>query len=57
MEKRIDNPRGRLARLLQYTTGNAKEMIKHCVQEAPTIGYEHAKKILVENMEIYTMLW
>ena len=57
MEKRIDNPRGRLARLLQYTTGNAKEMIKQCVQEAPTIGYEHAKKILVENMEIYTMLW
>ena len=47
VEKRIDNAKGRLARLLQYTSGNAKEMIKHCVQEPPTIGYQHAKKILV----------
>ena len=47
MEQRIDDPRGRLARLLKYTSGNAKEMIKHCVQEPPTMGYQHAKKILV----------
>ena len=49
VEKRIDDPRGRLARLLKYTSGNAKEMIKHCVQEPPTMGYQHAKKILVEK--------
>ena len=24
-------------------------MIKHCVQEPPTMGYQHAKKILVEK--------
>ena len=24
-------------------------MIKHCVQEPPTLGYQHAKKILVEK--------
>ena len=39
VEKRIDDPRGRLARLLKYTSGNAKEMIKHCVQESPTMCY------------------
>ena len=33
VEQRIDDPRGRLARLLKYTSGNAKEMIKHCVQK------------------------
>ena len=49
VEKRIDNLRGRLARLLQCTIGNAKEMIKHCVQEPPTVCYEHAKKILMEK--------
>ena len=49
VEKRIDDPRGRSARLLKYTSGDAKEMIKYCVQEPPTMGYQHAKKILVEK--------
>ena len=31
VEKIIDNPTGRLAGLLKYTSRNAKEMIKHCV--------------------------
>ena len=31
VEKTIDDPRGRLAGLLKYTSRNAKEMIKHCV--------------------------
>ena len=49
VKKRIYDPQGeRLARLLKYTIGNVKEMIKHCVQE-PTMGYQHAKKILVEK--------
>ena len=49
VEKRIDDPRGRLARPLKYASGNSKEMIKHCVQEPPVMGYQHAKKILVEK--------
>ena len=49
VKKRIYDPQGeRLARLLKYTIGNVKEMIKHCVQE-PTTGYQHAKKILVDQ--------
>ena len=49
VEREIDDPRGKLARLLKYTSGNAKEMIRHYVQEPPTMGYQHAKKILVEK--------
>ena len=32
VEKRIDDPRGRLERLLKCTSANAKEMIKHCTR-------------------------
>ena len=45
VEKRIDDSRGRLTRLLKYTSVNAKEMIKHCVQEPSTVGYQHGEKI------------
>ena len=38
VEKRIDDPRRRLARLLKYKSGNTKEMIKYCVQEPSTMG-------------------
>ena len=31
-------------------------MIKHCLQEPQTMGYQHAKKILVENREIHTVM-
>ena len=48
-EKRIDDSRGRLARLVKYTSANAKEMIKHCAQEPPGMGYQYPKMILVEK--------
>ena len=32
VEKRIDNPRGRLTRLIRYTKGDHKDMIQHCLQ-------------------------
>ena len=31
VESKIDDPRGCLARLIKYTKGEAKELIKHCV--------------------------
>ena len=49
VEKRIDDLRGRSARLLKYTSFNPKDMIKHCLQELPTMSYQHTKKILVEK--------
>ena len=32
VEKKIDDQRGRLTRLIQFTTGEAKETIRHCIQ-------------------------
>ena len=46
VEKRIDHPRGRLTRLIRYTKGDPKDMIQHCVQQPPSVGYKNAKKIL-----------
>ena len=31
LEKGIDDPRGMLTRLIKYTEGDAKEMIKQCL--------------------------
>ena len=31
VEKRVEDSRGKLKRLIKYTTGEAKDLIKHCV--------------------------
>ena len=31
VEIKIDDPRGRLTRLIKCTTGDVKELIKHCI--------------------------
>ena len=36
VEKRIEDPKGRLTRLVKYTTGQAKNLIKHCMQQPST---------------------
>ena len=46
VNKRIDDPKGRLTRLIRYTKGDPKDMIQHCVQQPPSVGYKNAKKIL-----------
>ena len=46
VEKRIDDPRGKLTRLIRYTKGDPKDMIQHCVQQLPSVGYKNAKKML-----------
>ena len=46
VEKRVDNPRGKLTRLIKYTKGDAKEMIKHCVQQPPGERFRNAKALL-----------
>ena len=42
VEKWIQDPKGRLLRLMKYTRGEAHDMIKHCLQEPSYIGYTHA---------------
>ena len=49
VENKIEDPLGRLTRLIQLTTGEAKELIKHCIQETPSSGYVHAKQLLEEQ--------
>ena len=46
VEKRIEDPRGRLTRLINYTTGEAKDLIKHCIQQPSAEGYENAMELL-----------
>ena len=46
VEKPIHDPRGRLTRLIRYTKDDPKDMIQHCVQQPPSVGYKNAKKIL-----------
>ena len=37
-EKKIDDTRGRLTRLIKHTDGQPKEMIKHCIQQPAVVG-------------------
>ena len=45
-EKKIEDPRGRLIRLIKYTTGEGKDLIKNCIQLPANDGYEAAKNQL-----------
>ena len=46
VEQKVTDPRGRLTRLIKYTKGEAKELIKNCIQENPAAGYAHAMSLL-----------
>ena len=46
VEDKVDDPRGRLTRLIKYTKGEAKDLIKNCIQEDPSTGYTHAMSLL-----------
>lgn len=46
VEQRVQDPRGRLTRLLKYTSGDAKELIKHCFYEDSSICYTKAIGLL-----------
>ena len=46
VENLVDNPRQRLVRLLKYTDGEAKDLIKHCVHEETLTCYKTALGLL-----------
>ena len=46
VETKIEKPRGRLTRLIKFTTGEARELIKHCIQLPHNGGYQHARALL-----------
>ena len=57
VEKKIDDPRGRLTRLIKYTDGQPKEMIKHCIQQSAAASYKNADHFLRKNMGIHIKSW
>ena len=46
VETKIDDPRGRLTRLIKYTMGEPKELIKHYIQLPHDHGYQTAVTLL-----------
>ena len=46
VEKKIADQKGRLTRLIKYTSGEAKELIKGCIHEDDHHCYTHAKDLL-----------
>ena len=47
--EKIDDARGRLTRLIKYTDGEPKEMIKHCIHQPANIGYKNARSLLEQK--------
>ena len=45
----MDDPRGKLTLLIKYAMGDAKEMVKNCIQLPAEIGFETAKQLLTER--------
>eukprot|EP00794_Sanderia_malayensis_P002301 gene2301-2650_t len=46
VEKNVIDARGRLTRLIKYTSGEARELIQHCIHLPQTVGYETARDLL-----------
>ena len=46
VEKKVSDQTGRLTRLLKFTGGEAKELIKHCIHLPPKTGYETVVRML-----------
>ena len=42
VEKKIDDPRGRLTRLIKYTRGEPQELVKHFIHDRADCGYKNA---------------
>ena len=46
VEKKIDDPKGRLTRLIKFTSGEAKKLIQHCIQLPDLTGYKQAISLM-----------
>ena len=46
VEKKIDDPQGRLTRLIRYTCGEARELVKNVIHDRPNVGYTNAMNFL-----------
>ena len=46
VEKKREDPMGRLTRLIKCTTGEAQELVKHFINDKPEQGYRNAMELL-----------
>ena len=46
VEKKIEDTKGRLTPLIQYTRGEAKDLIKNFINDRPEYGYKNAMTVL-----------
>ena len=49
VERKIKDPVGRLTRLIKFTDGEAKDLIKHCIHSTLDNGYDTAITLLNER--------
>ena len=49
LEKKVSDQTGRLTRLLKFTGGEAKDLIKHWIHLPPEAGYETAVRLLINR--------
>ena len=49
VERKIDDEQGRLTRLIKFTKGEPKEMVKTCIQLSSEVGFKTAKRLLHER--------
>ena len=54
VESKADDPRGKLTRLIKYTSGYARELIKHYIQLPSNEGFKHAKYLVEKVYETHT---
>ena len=48
VERKVVNPRARLTRLINYTKGESKELVKHWIQQPTEVCYDNAKNLLMK---------
>ena len=46
LEKRIKDPQGKLTRLINLTSGEAKELVKPFIHDRPECGFANAMRLL-----------
>ena len=46
VEKKVDDPKGWLTRLIKFKSGEAKELVQHCIQLPDLIGYKQAISLM-----------
>ena len=51
VEKKIDDPEGRLTRLIKNTCWEAREMVKNFIHDRPDVGYTNVLNLLKKQHE------